>query len=193
MHDLVLVLVACQLGDLECLQRVRDDFRRWVVRVAAGLDHLLHLVGMALAVARVQLRAGNPVGRVLGVQVEGKPFDRGAEPAREPRRPLVGDVAERSDVVAPDPDDVWRRHATQSTGASPERVIFRHGKIESDAASTPDRGGACARRRPAREARAARDGGVCGRAGGDAPRARSRRHGPRRHDRRRGAGAGSPR
>ena len=128
-HGLVHVPVAGQLGDLECLQRVRDDLGRRVVRVAAGLDHALHLVGVALAVAGVQLGAGNPLGRVLGVQVERKPFDRGAEPAREPRRPLVGDVAERSDVVAPDPDDVRCRHATKSSGAPPERVIFRRGEI----------------------------------------------------------------
>jgi hypothetical protein len=40
------------------------------------------------------------------MKVEGEPLDRGAEPALEPRRPLVGDVAERSDVVAPDGDGV---------------------------------------------------------------------------------------
>jgi hypothetical protein len=40
------------------------------------------------------------------MEVEREPFDAGAELALEPRRPLVGDIAERSDVVAPDRDDV---------------------------------------------------------------------------------------
>jgi micrococcal nuclease len=40
------------------------------------------------------------------MEVEGKPFDGRAEPAREPVGPLEADVAERSYVVAPDEDAV---------------------------------------------------------------------------------------
>jgi hypothetical protein len=61
---------------------------------------------VVLAVPAVELRPRDAVRRVFGVEIEGKPLDRGAEPVAEPRRPLVGDVAERSDVVAPDDDAV---------------------------------------------------------------------------------------
>ena len=61
---------------------------------------------MSLAVAGVELGARDPLRRVLRVEVEGEPFDRGAEPALEPLGPLVADVAIRSDVVAPDRDGV---------------------------------------------------------------------------------------
>src|SRR3954452_14120364 len=46
--------------------------------------------------------------RILRVQVERQPLDLGAVPALEPRRALSRDVAERSYVVGPDPDQ--RRH-----------------------------------------------------------------------------------
>jgi len=59
-----------------------------------------------LAVAGVQLGAGDAFAGILRVEVEGEPLDRGAEPAPQPLGPLVADVAVRSDVVAPDRDGV---------------------------------------------------------------------------------------
>ncbi len=46
------------------------------------------------------------------MQVERKPNDRGAVPALEPRRPLQGDIAERSYVVGPD-EDRRPRHTSE--------------------------------------------------------------------------------
>src|SRR4051795_5837480 len=62
------------------------------------------------AVARRQVSDVDACGRVLRVKVERQPLDRSAERAREPRRPLSGDVAERSYVVGPDPDQRRHRH-----------------------------------------------------------------------------------
>jgi hypothetical protein len=45
--------------------------------------------------------AGDPLRRILGMQVEGKPLDAGAEPALQPVGPLETDEAERSDVIRP--------------------------------------------------------------------------------------------
>ena len=106
-NRLVQAGVPRELGQLERAMGVRDDVRGRVVRVPAGLDHGLHLRTVLVAVACVQLGPCDALGRVFGVEVERKPFDRGAEPALEPRRPFEADVAERSDVVAPDVT-TWR-------------------------------------------------------------------------------------
>jgi hypothetical protein len=46
----------------------------------------------------------NSLGRIFRMQIERLPLDPRAEPALQPRRPLQGDVAEGSYVVAPDDD-----------------------------------------------------------------------------------------
>jgi hypothetical protein len=61
---------------------------------------------LLLPVAAVELGSRDALRWILGVKIEREPLDRGAEPVAEPRRPFVGDVAERSDVVAPDDDSV---------------------------------------------------------------------------------------
>jgi hypothetical protein len=66
------------------------------------LEHLISPLREPAAVAALELGTRNSLGRVLRVQVEGPPFDPRAELALQPRRPLETDVAERSDVVAPD-------------------------------------------------------------------------------------------
>jgi uncharacterized protein len=72
-------------------------------------------------VTRDELAPGDSLRWVLGMQVEREPFDLGAEPALEPRRPLVADVAERSDVVTPDRDHMIR-HDRRLPRGEPRRV-----------------------------------------------------------------------
>jgi hypothetical protein len=52
----------------------------------------------------VQLPARDPLHRILGMEVERKPRDLGAEPARDPLGRRLAEPTERSDVVRPDED-----------------------------------------------------------------------------------------
>jgi hypothetical protein len=56
------------------------------------------------AVALRELLDRDPLGRILRVQVERQPLDLSAVPALEPCRAFNRDIAERSYVVGPDPD-----------------------------------------------------------------------------------------
>ena len=79
-----------------------------------------------LAVAPVELCPGNALGRVLRVQVEGKPVDLGAEPALEPLGRALAEATEGSDVVRPDDDLVLgheARLAAQSALAGVARAV----------------------------------------------------------------------
>ena len=58
-------------------------------------------------VAPDQVGAGNPLPRILGMEVEGSPLDGGAELALEPLGRTLADAAEGSDVVRPDQDLVF--------------------------------------------------------------------------------------
>jgi hypothetical protein len=105
-HRLVEAAIARELGHLQGFARVRDDVRRRVVGPARLLDELPNALVEVRAVAGVQLGPRNALRRIFGMEIEGKPFDRGAEPALQPLGPLEADVAERSGVVAPDEDVV---------------------------------------------------------------------------------------
>jgi hypothetical protein len=100
-HRLVQTLVTCKLGHLQGLARVRDHRGR-VVREPCGLDGRARVLVDPGAVPLGELRPRDAFRRVLGMQVERKPLDAGAEPALQPVGPLQADEAERSDVVAPD-------------------------------------------------------------------------------------------
>jgi len=69
------------------------------------------------AVPGLEFGARDSFRRIFGMEVEGKPVDRGAEPALEPLGPLEADVAERSNVVAPDRDRMLR-HGDSLPGRS---------------------------------------------------------------------------
>jgi hypothetical protein len=92
-----------QLGQLQGPQRA-GYLQRRSVGEAGSLDEPAGVVLQAEPVAISQGRARDALSGVLRVQVEGEPLDLGAVPARQPRRPLEGDIAERSDVVGPDGD-----------------------------------------------------------------------------------------
>ena len=62
-------------------------------------------------VAPHQVLAGDPLGRVLRVEVERQPVDLGARLAAQPLGPLPRDVAEGADEVAPD----RHPHAAETT------------------------------------------------------------------------------
>jgi hypothetical protein len=81
------------------------------MRQAGLVEHRTQVLTEARAVTALEHGARDALRRVLGMQVERPPLDPRAEPALEPRRPLEGDVAERSYVIAPDDD---RRHAVDS-------------------------------------------------------------------------------
>ena len=101
MHRFVQAAVAGELGDLERVQRVRK-LRGGGERQPCGFDQAPRVVVDAGAVAPLQVRPRQSLGRILGMEEEGKPVDLRAEPALEPLGPREADVAERSGVVAPD-------------------------------------------------------------------------------------------
>jgi hypothetical protein len=105
-HLVVTADVAGELCQPERALRVRDDVCGRVVRQARRLERRAEPVVEAVAVPRMQLRTRNAFRRVLRMEVEGKPLDARAEPTRQPLGPFEADVTERSDVVAPDRDDV---------------------------------------------------------------------------------------
>src|SRR5207253_6916318 len=96
------------------------------------LDQLADAVMESLAVACLELCPWDSLGRILRVQVERKPLHLGAEPAPEPVDPLEADVAERSNVVAPDQDGVVGhvRHCARGRRIShpPRRADGRNGE-----------------------------------------------------------------
>src|SRR6185503_7189601 len=108
--------LACELAEAQRLLGVRDLLQVARDREAVGGEHALEALDPRAAEARLELRARDPLGRVLRVQVEGPPVDAGAVPALQPRGPLEADVAERSYVVAPDAEDRFA-HAHQCTVA----------------------------------------------------------------------------
>ena len=126
MRRFVLVLRACQLGQPERRTRVRHHLGRRVVTESLPLERRFEAPVETLAVAPVELCPGNALGRVLRVQVEGKPVDLGAEPALEPLSRALAEAAEGSDVVRPDDDLVLghqARLAAQSVLAGVARAV----------------------------------------------------------------------
>ena len=109
------VPLAGQLGEHQRTPRIRHLFEALGVRQSRLREHRIAPVGEPAAIAALELGARDSLGRVLRVQVEGSPLDPRAEPALQPRRPLEADVAERSDVVAP---DLNQRHVFGSLGHS---------------------------------------------------------------------------
>jgi hypothetical protein len=72
-----------------------------------------------LTVAGVKPRAGDALGRVLGMEVEREPGHVGAEPVREPLGRGLAEAAERSDGIRPDKD----RQAAHRFGSNP---LYQH-------------------------------------------------------------------
>ena len=112
---------ACELGQPKREPRVRDDLGRHVVRQAGLSEPLAHRIAVAVPVARVELRPGNPLRRVLRVEVEGQPVKLGVEPAPQPLGRLLAEPAERSDVVRPDRDRVLGHCALHASGRGSQR------------------------------------------------------------------------
>ncbi len=108
----MLALCPCELGEAKRGVGVRDDVGRRVVHEPVARECRLDVPVELVAVARQQVRAGDALGRVLGMQVEREPFDDGAKPALEPLGPALADAAEGSDVVRPDEDLVLRHRAS---------------------------------------------------------------------------------
>src|SRR5438874_406177 len=75
--------VARELGDAQRELRVRDDVRVRRVRMAGAREHLADAPLHLRPVARDQLGARNALRRILGMEVEREPGDRGAVPAPE--------------------------------------------------------------------------------------------------------------
>jgi hypothetical protein len=67
-------------------------------------------------VAAMELRERDPLGRVLGVQVEREPDDLGVELAPRLLGRHLAESAERSDVVAPDEDRVFGHYLSNAPG-----------------------------------------------------------------------------
>ena len=109
-NDVVLVPIAF-LGQAERRTRVRHHLGRRVVAESLPLERRFEASVETLAVAPVELCPGNALGRVLRVQVEGKPVDLGAEPALEPLGRALAEATEGSDVVRPDDDLVLGHQA----------------------------------------------------------------------------------
>ena len=103
-HLLVQPALTRELRELERLARVGNDLRRRVVLEAGVHDHLPRPLVDVLRIAAVEFLARDPLGRVLRVQVEGQPLHLRPVLPLQPCGPLQGHRAERSDVVAPDPD-----------------------------------------------------------------------------------------
>jgi len=116
-HRLVQVAVSGELGYPQRAARVRHGVRRWSIFQPRGGERLSQPVVERVAVARVQLVAGNPLERVLRMQVERQPGDLGAVPALEPVGRGLADPAERSDVVRED-ENGGRRHASTLPSAT---------------------------------------------------------------------------
>jgi hypothetical protein len=98
-------VLARELGYPQRQPCVRDG-RRPVVLESCGREALSERVALADgdAIAPVEFREGDPLRRILGVQVEREPDDLGVELAPCPLGRLLAEPAERSDVVAPDDD-----------------------------------------------------------------------------------------
>ena len=90
------------LGETQGPHRVRDDVGVGVVLEPVLLEERARALHPLAPVASDELRAGNPLRRILGVEVEGEPLDRRAEPLAHPLGQHLTDAAERSDVVRPD-------------------------------------------------------------------------------------------
>ena len=103
-HVVVEPLFARELRQLERLPRIGDDVRWRVVGEARGLHHVARPFVHVLRIATAKLLPRDSLGRVLGMKVEREPFEGRSVLPLEPRGPLQGHRAERSDVVAPDPD-----------------------------------------------------------------------------------------
>jgi hypothetical protein len=57
-----------------------------------------------VAVVRLEALERQPFLRILRMEIEREPCDLGAEPAPQPLDHGLAEAAERSEVVAPDPD-----------------------------------------------------------------------------------------
>jgi hypothetical protein len=111
-------LVAGELGEPERELRIRDDLVPVVPEprlLEAGAQRIL--VARADPVAAVQIREANAFGRVLRMQIEGKPDDVGVELAPCLLDRYLAEPAERSDVVAPDEDRMLRHVTSNAAGA----------------------------------------------------------------------------
>ena len=99
MHLLVQATFTRELGHTKRAQRVRDDLGRRVVDKTRSGKALPKSLMEAFAIARMQLRAENALGRILGVKIERQPGHVRAEPAREPLGRRLAEAGERSDVI----------------------------------------------------------------------------------------------
>lgn len=70
---------------------------------------------MGVTVAAMEVCPRNPLGWVLGVEVEREPLDCGAEPALEPLGRPLAEPAVGSDVVRPD-QKLVRHHMVSVVG-----------------------------------------------------------------------------
>jgi hypothetical protein len=100
--------LACELRQAECEPRVRDD-QRPVVLEACRRKALAERIVLTDtdAVAAMQLRERDALGRVLRVEVERQPDDVGVELAPSLLGRYLAEPAEGSDVVAPDDDRMF--------------------------------------------------------------------------------------
>ena len=98
-----------QLGQPERRVRIRHNLGRRVVDKPIALERELEVPVELDAVPLQELGAGDALGRILGVEIEGQPLDGGAEPALEPLGRPLADATEGSDVVRPDQDLVGRQ------------------------------------------------------------------------------------
>jgi hypothetical protein len=107
---LVQPALARQLGRVQRRVRVRDPLAPGPRQAVLAEQPLVVRVRVE-AVAPPEVVNRDALGRIFRVQVERQPFDLSAVPALEPRRALSRDVAERSYVVGPDPDEWWHTSA----------------------------------------------------------------------------------
>jgi hypothetical protein len=109
-----------ELGHAQREPRVRDDLRAVVIE-PGGSEPIAQRVTLADAdpVAAMQLRERDPLGRVLGVQVEREPDDVGVELAPCLLGRYLAEPAEGSDVVAPDEDRVIGHRSWGVDGTCP--------------------------------------------------------------------------
>jgi hypothetical protein len=113
MERLVQITLARELRETEREPRVRDDCRP-VVLEPERREPVAQWIALADAdaVAPVELCERDPLGRVLRVEVEREPDDVGVELAPGLLGRDLAEPAERSDVVAPDQDRVFRHHVS---------------------------------------------------------------------------------
>ena len=109
MRRRVFPLCPCELGEAKRRVRIRHNLGRRVVDKPIPLERELEVPVELDAVPLQELAAGNALGRILGVEIEGQPLDGGAEPALEPLGRPLADATEGSDVVRPDQDLVGRQ------------------------------------------------------------------------------------